>query len=175
MTKPIAHIQIVLKDHIRDVEGENVAESARKYFGIDTGRVKSSEIFSVLYDLPAQDVQNFANFCLKDEVVNDVYLNTFYRHPRYQAYIIVAKLPGVTDDVGTSAQKTLADFLNLPLDTNTQHIFTKKVYLIENPLETRQLKTIAEELFIRSEHILIPIFLICVYPCHLCHLCSIPI
>jgi phosphoribosylformylglycinamidine synthase II len=146
MTKTIAHIQLVLKDHIRDVEGENVAESTRKYFGIDTGRVKSSEIFSVLYDLPAQDVQNFANFCLKDEVVNDVYLNTFYRHPRYHAYIVVAKLPGVTDDVGTSAQKTLADFLNLPLDTNTQHIFTKKVYLIENPLETRQLKTIAEEL-----------------------------
>lgn len=142
----IAHIQIVLKDQIRDVKGEKVAASAQKYLGVETGRVKSSEIFSILYDLTDQQVQEFASRCLKDEVVNDVYINTFYRNPRYQAYIMVAKLPGVTDDVGTSAQKTLADFLNVPLDTNTQHIFTKELYLIEQPLERPRLKAIAEEL-----------------------------
>ena len=146
MSKHITHIHILLKDHIRDVEGEKVAEGAAKYFGIRTGRVKSSKIFSVLYDLSEQEVQDFANLGLKDDVVNDVYINDFYHDAHYQSYIIVAKLPGVTDDEGTSAQKTLADLLNISLDTNTQHIFSKEVYLIENTLKREQLQRIAEEL-----------------------------
>ena len=146
MLKNIAHIQLVLKNHIRDVEGEKVADSARKYLDIDTGQVKSSKIFSVCYDLSEQDVHDFANNCLRDNIVNDAYINTFYHDPLYCSFIVVAKLPGVTDDEGTSAQKTLADFLNIALDTNTQHIFTKEVYLIENALESEQLQMIAEEL-----------------------------
>ena len=144
--KNTAHIQLVLKDHIWDVTGEKVAESAMKYLDIDTGRVKHSQIFSVCYDLTEDEVHNFANLCLKDQVINDVFINTFSPAPLFLSYIVVAKLPGVTDDEGTSAQKTLADFLNIPLDTNTQHIFSKSVYLLEQELEQEQLQTIAEGL-----------------------------
>ena len=146
MAKQIAHIQLVLKAHIRDVEGQKVAESAGKYLGIDTGRIKSSKIFSVCYDLAEREVQEFANLCLKDGVVNEVWIHTFFHDAMYQSYIVVAKLPGVTDDEGTSAQKTLADFLNISLDTHTQHIFSKEAYLIEKALEDKQLQKIAEEL-----------------------------
>ncbi|MCP4397791.1 MAG: phosphoribosylformylglycinamidine synthase, partial [bacterium] len=76
----------------------------------------------------------------------DAYINEFHHDPQYRSYIIVAKLPGVTDDEGSSAQKTLADQLNISLDTNTQHIFSKELFLIERPLTQEQLKLIAEEL-----------------------------
>jgi phosphoribosylformylglycinamidine (FGAM) synthase-like enzyme len=52
----------------------------------------------------------------------------------------------VTDDEGTSAQNALADFLNLPLDTHTQHIFSKRLYLLENELPAADLRRLAEEL-----------------------------
>lgn len=146
MTQPVAHIQMLLQNHIRDVEGKIVAESAAKYLGIDIGQVKSAKIFSVCYELSNREIQDFANLCLKDDVINDVYINTSYHDPRYRSYIIIAKLPGVTDDEGMSAQKTLADFLNLELETHTQHIFTKEIYLIEHALERSQLQNIAEKL-----------------------------
>ncbi|MBD3305147.1 phosphoribosylformylglycinamidine synthase, partial [candidate division KSB3 bacterium] len=146
MTEHIAHIHRILKEHIRDVEGEKVAGTAWKYLGIHTGKVKSSKIYSVLYALSAQEIQDFANFCLKDDIVDEVLINRFYRDPLYRSYILVAKLPGVTDDEGISAQKTLSDFLNVPLDTNTQHIFTKDLFLIEHALGKDQLRMIAEEL-----------------------------
>ena len=58
----------------------------------------------------------------------------------------MARRPGVTDDEGTSAQNALADFLNEPLDTHTQHIFSKRLYLLENDLPAADLRRIAEEL-----------------------------
>ena len=140
------HIQVLLKDQVRDVEGETVAENVSKYLQLDTGYVKSSKIFSVLYEISDKELDGFANLCLKDQVINDVLIDDFYHDSRYHSYIVVAKLPGVTDDEGTSAQKTLADFLNVSLDINTQHIYTKEVFLFETPLEAGQLQTIAEEL-----------------------------
>jgi phosphoribosylformylglycinamidine synthase len=79
-------------------------------------------------------------------VINDVFINTFSPASLFRSYIVVAKLPGVTDDEGTSAQKTLADFLNISLETHTQHIFSKSLYLLEHDLKKEQLKAIAEEL-----------------------------
>ena len=146
MSQHITHIQLTVKDRIKDVEGEKVADSARKYLGIETGKVKSSKIFSVLYELSEKDIRNFANLGLRDKVINDAYINEFHYDPQYHSYILVAKLPGVTDDEGTSAQKTLADQLNISLDTNTQHIFSKQLFLLEKPLSKDQLKAIAEEL-----------------------------
>jgi len=140
------HIQVLLKDHIRDVEGEGVAENVSKYLQLETGHVKSSKVFSVLYELSDRELHDFANLCLRDQVINEVLINNFYHNPRYHSYIVVAKLPGVTDDEGISAQKTLADFLNLALETHTQHIYTKDVFLFEKSLEQEQLHAIAEEL-----------------------------
>ena len=41
----INHIQLVLKESIRDVAGEGVREEAQKFLNIDTGKVKSGKIF----------------------------------------------------------------------------------------------------------------------------------
>ena len=66
--------------------------------------------------------------------------------PGYQSYILVAKLPGVTDDEGISAQNALGDFLNEPLDTHTQHIFSKRLYFLEEALPESSLRQLAQEL-----------------------------
>ncbi len=146
MSNTTAHIQLILRDHVRDVEGEKVTESARKYLHLDIGRVKRSRVYSVQYELSGQEVRDFANLCLKDQIVNEVRIDDFSHHPQFRSYIVLAKLPGVTDDEGISAQKTLADLLNIQLDTNTQHIFTKDVFLIEQELTRAQLQLIAEKL-----------------------------
>jgi phosphoribosylformylglycinamidine synthase subunit PurSL len=138
-------IQIVLKDNIKDVLGEKIEKNAEGFLHIKTGKVKTGKIFNVTYKLNEDELSRFANLGLKDEIIHDVYINSLYENTLYKSFVLVAKQPGVTDDEGISAQKTLIDILNLDLDTNTQHIYTEDIYLIENALTAIELKQLAEK------------------------------
>jgi len=144
--KKINHIQVIIKDKLRDVAGEAVRVDAEKYLSIDTGKVKTAKVYSVQLDLNEEQVESFAVNGLKDAILHDVYINKLYTSDRYQSHIIISKLPGVTDDVGVSAQKTLADFFNLIIDHGEQWIFSQDIYYFENKLSDKQILEIAEEL-----------------------------
>ncbi len=138
-------IQLVLKDKIKDVQGEKVQQSAKAFLNINTGIVKTGKIFSVMYDISQEEIKRFANLGLRDEIIHDVYINSSYQNPTFKSFVLVAKMPGVTDDEGISAQKTLIDILDIDLDVNTQHIYTEDFYLIENELSDTELKELAEK------------------------------
>ena len=120
----IASIQVMLKAHILDVKGKKVEEKCLKQLGINTGKVISSKLFSVNYDASQSQLNDFATRCIKDVVTDEILLNELYQTQEFQTCIAIAKLPGVTDDEGTSAQMAWVDFFNIKADVNTQHIFT---------------------------------------------------
>ena len=139
-------IQLTLKPGQHDGDGQRVAEAAARHLGLATGRVRSAALYTVRYPLTETQLHDFATRCLADPVLHDVRLNELTAAPGFATYILVARRPGVTDDEGTSAQNALADILNEPLDVHTQHIFSKKLYLLENDLPATDLRRIAEEL-----------------------------
>lgn len=139
-------IQLTLKPGQHDGDGQRVAEAAARHLGLRTGRVRSTALYTVRYPLAEAQLRDFATRCLADPVLADVQLGEPGGEAGFATYILVAKGPGVTDDEGSSAQSALADFLNLPLDTHTQHIFSKRLYLLENDLPAADLRRIAEEL-----------------------------
>ncbi|GAA4361196.1 phosphoribosylformylglycinamidine synthase subunit PurS [Hymenobacter saemangeumensis] len=139
-------LQLTLKPGQHDGDGQRVAEAAARHLGLHTGKVRSAALYTVRYPLSQDQLRAFATHCLADPVLADVQLGEPSGAPGYASYILVAKGPGVTDDEGSSAQSALADFLNLPLDTHTQHIFSKRLYLLEQELPTADLRRIAEEL-----------------------------
>ena len=139
-------IQLTLKPDQHDGDGQRVAEAAARHLGLATGRVRSAAIYTVRYLLTENQLHDFATRCLADPVLHDMRLNELTAAPGFATYILVARRPGVTDDEGTSAQNALADLLNEPLDVHTQHIFSKKLYLLENDLPEADLRRIAEEL-----------------------------
>ena len=135
-----------LKPDQPDGDGQRLTQAAARHLGLVTGRVRTSAAYTVRYPLAEAQVLNFARKCLADSVLHDVALGLPTEAAGFASYILVAKRPGVTDDEGTSAQNALADFLNEPLDTHTQHIFSKKLYLLENELPADDLRRLAEEL-----------------------------
>lgn len=141
----VSTIQVLLKPGVRDVRGESVRQQARKLLGIDTGEVRSSMVFSVLYALKPEQLQLFANKGLRDEVIEEAYVNRLWQDARFKSYLLIARLPGVTDDEGVSAQKTLCDLLNLEFDTAQQHIFTQTLYLFEKEIAPESLRRLGEE------------------------------
>ena len=140
-------IQLLLKPGVHDGEGQRVAEAAHRHLGLRTGRVRSTALYSVRYPVADAQLRAFATACLQDPVLHDVAFDDFRpADSLYQSYILVAKLPGVTDDEGISAQNALGDFLNAPLDTHTQHIFSKRLYYLEEALPEADLRRLAGEL-----------------------------
>ena len=139
-------IQLLLKPGQHDGEGQRVAEAAQRHLGLSTGRVQSTALYTVRYPVSDAQLRDFATRCLQDPVLHEVALDEFRHDPALKSYILVAKLPGVTDDEGISAQNALGDFLNEPLDTHTQHIFSKRLYFLEHDLPESSLRRLAEEL-----------------------------
>ncbi len=139
------NIQILVKDGIKDVDADKLRQNLAKFHNLNVGDVKSSKIFTVTYDLNNEQIKSFANNCLKDSVINDVFIDDLYCDSKFKSYVLVSKLPGVTDDEGMSAQKTLADYLGIELDTDVQHIYTHHMYMIEKSLDESILKLIAEK------------------------------
>jgi len=142
----VSTIQAVFKDGVKDVVGERVAFEAARYLGIDTGCVRSSKLYTLLTPLTDEQLRQFATHGLKDAVLHEVYVNSVYRPRGFRSYIAVGKRPGVTDDEGASAQKSLCDVLGITLDGETQQIFTRDVFYLEHHLDETAVRRIAEEL-----------------------------
>ncbi len=140
------HVQLILKENVVDVSGSRVREDAQKFLQIETGRVKSAKVFSILHNLTPAQVEAFANESLKDSILHEVRINTLYTNPDFQSQLVISKLPGVTDDEGVSAQKALCDYFDMPFDYSRQIIFTHEIFYFEKELNRAQLDSIASEL-----------------------------
>ncbi|MBN2433848.1 MAG: phosphoribosylformylglycinamidine synthase [Spirochaetes bacterium] len=139
-------VHIVPRNAGCDSDGKRVQHQILKHLGIESGSVRSSKLFLIDYPITEDELKNYAEKCLHDPVVNSIYCNALNSPGQYKSFISVAKMPGVTDDEGTSAQKTLADFLGRQIDTNTQHIFVQDVYFFEKEMDKNSLKRIAADL-----------------------------
>ncbi len=140
------HIQLVLKDDVYDARGRHVQQQAEHDLDIVTGKVKAAKIFTILRSLPPRDLKRFANESLRDKITHDVYINRFYHNPEYGRYILISRLPGVTDDEGVSAQKAFTDLFNIRENSERQWIFTQDIYYIEKNLTEDQLGQMAEQM-----------------------------
>lgn len=141
-----ASIQVVLKSNIRDTKGEQVARKAVQQLGIKTGQVKTAKRFSIKYDSSLEQLEAYANRCIRDVVTDEIVINDWEHPEGCQSFIGVAQLPGVTDDEGMSAQMAWADFFNTDADVHTQRIFTQNLYYFEQKLSKEQLEKIAKRL-----------------------------
>ncbi len=141
-----AFVHLVLKEGVTDPDGRKAREDARRYLGIDTGAVRRTRVFWILYDLAEDDLARFAASALRDEIVHDVHVNAFHRTEGFASFILVAKAPGVTDDEGASAETALADLLGAQQQKDIQRIFTQDLYLVERALSPEDLRRLAEDL-----------------------------
>ena len=138
-------VQLHLDPSMPDVAGRRVAEAARAWLGLELGQVKTVQVYVIDFPLEPDQLRSFAADALRDRVLEQVVVDEPWSDPGYRSFVLVAKHPGVTDDVGISAQRTLADWLQQPIDTTTQHIFSQTVYLFEPAIPAAALRQLAEQ------------------------------
>lgn len=136
-------VQTLIKRNLKDTEGEKIQKKCKEQFGTDTGKIRLSHFYTIDYQIKDKKLNTFAEECLKNPITEDIYINKVYQSEDFGSLIAIAQLPGVTDDVGVSAQMALADFLNRDIDLNVQHIFTQKLFYLEKQIPEKKLQQIA--------------------------------
>jgi len=136
----------MLKDNIPDVAGKALEQDAKRYFQIATGSVRATKVFTILSNKTENEILELAEKTLKDAILHDVHMGKLFMDTSFQRHLYMAKLPGVTDDEGVSAQKTYADYFNVEIESGEQFIFTGEYYYIEKALSDGDLQTLGNDL-----------------------------
>ena len=139
-------VQVILHNGIADPAGRAAAADARRFLGIDTGEVRTARQFTITCPIAPDDLALLAHEGLSDPVLHEVSVDHPLAVPDFGACIRVSRYPGVTDDEGASAQRTLADLTGRGGGAGVQRIFTADLYFIKQPLSASDLSRLAGEL-----------------------------
>jgi phosphoribosylformylglycinamidine synthase II len=139
-----ARLEIALKDHLIDAEGEGIRQKAADYFGLRLSRVRSIQILTIDADLSPDQLQQIQTGIFTNPVTQ---LSSFEPlHFPFDWAIWVGYRPGVRDNPGATAVEAIEDLLGFRLATG-ESVYTSRRYCIEGTgLVEADLDKIAGEL-----------------------------
>jgi phosphoribosylformylglycinamidine synthase subunit PurSL len=137
-------LEIALKDHLVDAEGEGLRKKARSYFGVEIDRIRSVNVLTMDLSLtPAQ----------LEHIRQDIFTNPVTQVSSFTPLAVggdwivwVGFRPGVRDNPGATAVEAIEDLLGLRLGPG-EAVYTSKRYCFSGPrLERSEVETVAREL-----------------------------
>jgi len=137
------HIHATSKGPV-DPVGLDLQRRAEHFLGIETGRVLTSHVYSVVPALPETLLNESTCNAFSDPILSTIGTGPLSPPPGYASHITVDKHAGVTDDEGKTAWTVLHDLFPGRLDRSS--VRSRVVYWIESVLPPSELRALAEEL-----------------------------
>ncbi len=139
-----ARLEISLKEHLVDPEGEGIRKKAKAYFGIETSRIRTVHILTIDAALSAPQLA---------AVQTGIFTNPVTQLSSYQPLAIAADWviwvgyrPGVRDNPGATAVEAIEDLLGIRLGAG-EAVYTSRRYAVSGSGLTRvQIEAIGGEL-----------------------------
>lgn len=137
-------LEVTLKPHLFDAEGEQIRKKAEAYFDLDLKRVRVVHVITMDADLTSDQL---------DVIQTEVFTNPVTQMSSYQPMpveldwaIWVGFRPGVRDNPGSTAVEAMEDVLRIPLKEG-EAVYTSKRYCIQGKdLNQEDVEKIAREL-----------------------------
>ncbi len=139
----IHRIELIIKSHLSDPQGEKILQqlSAGQSFPITNIRTLSAYVFRSS-KLNSSMVQELCDAVLTDPVLHENRVNQFFGDELdFDWYVEVGFLPGVTDNVGRTAQETFEAWLQSPL-TQGEHVHSIRGFFFEGKLHQQDIELI---------------------------------
>jgi len=139
-----SRLEIALKDHLVDAEGEGLRKKTQAYFGIELERVRVVSVLMIDADLAPTQLETIR----RDIFTNPVTQVSSYRPlPVDGDWVVwVGFRPGVRDNPGATAMEAIEDLLGIGL-AGGESVYTSKRYCLSGHQLTRKdVETIAGEL-----------------------------
>jgi phosphoribosylformylglycinamidine synthase len=139
-----SRLEIALRDHLIDPEGEGIRKKAKAYFGIDVARIRTVKVLTIDAGLGADQLVR-----IQQEIfANPVTELSSYRPLAVECDWIIwtGFRPGVRDNPGATAVEAIEDLLGIRFQAG-EAVYTSKRYCLSGKhLSREEIQRIAEEL-----------------------------
>ena len=139
-----ARLEISLKDHLADPEGESIRQKAQSYFGVDIARVRTVQILTIDAGLGPEALERIRAEIFTNPVTQ---VSAYAPLPIDSDWVIwIGYRPGVRDNPGATAVDAIQDLLGVRLAAD-EAVYTSKRYCLSAPgLTAAVVQRIAGEL-----------------------------
>ncbi len=123
----------------------HLKDTIRGELNQNSGDIKIIKVYSVLSDsLSKEEIFDYSTKGLVDGIVENIYFENLSNFLSYKSYVLVSKLPGVTDDEGVSAEKVFTDISFDGEKSCFIRVFSHELYIFENIIDAEYLKRFGE-------------------------------
>jgi len=139
-----SRLEIALKGHLIDPEGEGIRKKAKVYFGVEIARIRTVNVLTIDADLSPAQLENIQYNIFTNPVTQ---VSSYRPLPIDGDWIIwVGFRPGVRDNPGATAVEAIEDLLGLRLAPE-EAVYTSRRYgLSGSGLSREEVEKIAGEL-----------------------------
>ncbi|MEA2063818.1 MAG: phosphoribosylformylglycinamidine synthase subunit PurS, partial [Gemmatimonadota bacterium] len=142
----IHRIEVGLKPGVTDSLGESVARRVAEDLGLVVQEVRTVEVYTTNIELSSDELVRLAGQLFADPVIQHYSVDRPLNNgDDFDWLLEVGYRPGVTDNVGHTADQGVKDMLGLEPETGTG-FFTSRQYLFNGRLERRDVEHIARDL-----------------------------
>lgn len=139
----VSRLEVALKEHLKDAEGEGVLKKALDYFGIEARSIRVIRVLTIDADLDADRLEAVRTSLFTNPVIERSSFSPLARD--FDWLIRVGLRPGVRDTAGSTAVEAIEDFLKLRFGPG-ENVYTSKLYVIHGDLLRNDVETIAGEI-----------------------------
>jgi phosphoribosylformylglycinamidine synthase len=123
----VYRIEVGFKPHIVDALGERTKTDIYNFLGITVDKVSTRRVYALDMELKAGELEKIKRELLVDPIIEE----SSSRIMRFDWLIEVGYKPGVTDNVGKTAQKAIQNLLKRRFK-ETEKVYTSIQYLIKS-------------------------------------------
>lgn len=136
-------IEIFLKDRELDVNGEKLKKRVRRDLGLDIDCILTSDVYNIGLELDNERLHFIAKEVFLDKVINDYRIDKIAFDDAL-FYLEVGLLPGVTDDVGRTAEESIA--IALGIEEGFKVFYSKGFAFFSPNIKREQIEKIAKDI-----------------------------
>ncbi len=131
----VTRIEIGLKKGVPDARGQALAAKAERYLSMKLTACQTRDIYKITHDLSSEQIDDVCG-AFSDPVIQQAAVNRLSPPDHFDWMIEVGFKPGVTDNVGRTAESILADTMGAPAAQN-ERVYTGSQYFISGEKLTR--------------------------------------
>lgn len=139
----VSRLEVALKDHLKDAEGESVRKKALEYFGIEARGIRVIRVLTIDADLDTSQMEAVRVSLFTNPVIEMSSFSPLAQGPDW--LIWVRFRPGVRDTAGSTAVEAIEDFLKIRFAPG-ESVYTSRLYVIHGDLKRSQVEAIAGEI-----------------------------
>ena len=139
----VARLEIMLRQGLKDAEGENIRRKAKDYLGIETQSIRVIRVLTLDSNLSPKHLDLIRAQIFTNPVTEQSSFSPMAAD--FDWVIWVGLRPGVRDTAGSTAVEAIEDFLKVKFASG-EAVYTSKVYALRGSLSRAQVESIAREI-----------------------------